>query len=368
MARRVVSLLLLLTVLGAPALHAPEPVRDLADVNRVRAPLVLSFVGDIMHHRRNAEMPDYDRLYDSVRKLLQIDDLSFANLEFPIDPSLAPSGYPIFNGSVAYVEAAVRAGFDLFALANNHSYDLARPGVVATRSVIDDLASRTGIKANGLRDAVGAPLSVTRIAHRGWSIGFISITTFSNVGGAAPSINLVNYFDPVVRSDFLRSVRRWASEYDLLVVGVHAGAEYSSRPVAHKARFLREISDAGAHIVWGHHSHVLQPWEHRNSGVIIHSAGNFVSAQRRHQSPDLPLGRWAPTGDTTIYQVRVAFSEDRAQARVVGTPVFSMYDSPSHGLVLRSFDELFAEPMPLTWRAFYLARYPAVRRLVVAGE
>jgi len=66
-----------------------------------------------MHHEINADTPDYDRIYDSARHLLHIDDLSFANIEFPVDPAREPAGYPIFNGTVEYLEAAVRAGFDL---------------------------------------------------------------------------------------------------------------------------------------------------------------------------------------------------------------------------------------------------------------
>ena len=296
MGRRSVSVPLVLFSLcqSLPiAVQAAEPVPDGAYASRGRSPLVLSFVGDIMHHELNAEMSDYDRLYDSVRGLLQVDDLSFANIEFPIDPAREPAGYPIFNGSVAYLEAAVRAGFDVLSLANNHSFDLGPEGVAATRAVVSDLARRADVYASGLRSDRRMPIEITGIEHRNWRIGFVSVTSFSNVAGSSPYINLVNYFDQDVRGDFLASVGRWSDEYDLLVVSVHAGAEYVSTPAAHKARFLREVSDAGAHIVWSHHPHVLQPWEQRDGRVIIYSAGNFISAQRRYQSPMVPFGRWA---------------------------------------------------------------------------
>ena len=312
-----------------------------------------------MHHRRNAEMPDYDRLYDSVRRLLQVDDLSFANIEFPVDPSRPPAGYPIFNGSSAYLEAAVRGGFDVFALANNHTWDLGASGAAATQRVVRGLAEDAGIHANGIRSAVGAPIAPTEIRHRGWRIGFVSVTSFSNVPGSSRSINLVNYFDPGPRAAFLAAVRRWREQFDLLVVSVHAGEEYRTTPAPHKTAFLREISDAGAHIVWSHHPHVLQPWERRNGGLIVQSAGNFISAQRRYQSPHVPTGRWAPTGDTAIYQLRVESASSGPRVTTVRTPFFTMYDHPTHGLVLRSFDEVLALPLPVLWRAFYLARFAA---------
>jgi poly-gamma-glutamate synthesis protein (capsule biosynthesis protein) len=352
----------------AGSLHAAEPFVPGASVSPVLhtddlPPLVLSFVGDIMHHERNAEMPDYDRLYDAVAGLLQIDDLSFANVEFPIDPSRPPAGYPIFNGSVAYLEAAVRAGFDVFALANNHTFDLGVPGVAATRSVMESVAAQSGVVANGIRARERGPIELSVIVHRGWRIGFVSITSISNAGSSWPHIHLVNYFDDRARAEFLSDVSAWRDEVDLLIVGIHAGDEYIPQPAPHKVEFFRQLADAGASIVWGHHSHVLQPWERRGESLIIYSAGNFISAQRRYQSPFVPFGRWAPTGDTAIYQVRVEASAARAAITEVRTPAFTTIDDPVHGLVLRSFEDVLAGPLDRHWRAFYFARYSAMRGL-----
>ena len=322
-----------------------------------RPPLILSFVGDIMHHELTAEMPDYDRLYDAVRPLLDVDDLSFANIEFPVDPSREPSGYPIFNGTVEYVEAAIRAGFDVFSLANNHTYDLGESGVTATRDVFRSLADRAQIVVSGIRDYPGAPLSVTDIRRRGWRIGFLAITSFSNVWGSDAHINLVNYRDPVAREQLLDAVRWWRREFDLLIVSVHDGVEYVLSPPSRTVEFFRDLSDAGVDIVWGHHPHVLQPWEHRNGRVIIYSAGNFVSAQRRHQNPLIPFGRWGPTGDTAVFQVRAMDRDGHAESRLVRAPVFTTFDHPEHGLVLATVEQTLVEDMSLAWRAFYLARF-----------
>jgi poly-gamma-glutamate synthesis protein (capsule biosynthesis protein) len=344
-----------------------------------RPPLLLSFTGDLMHHRRNAEMPDYDRLYDSVREYLILDDLSFVNLEFPVDPSKAPDGYPVFNGSVPYVEAAIRAGLDVFALANNHTFDLGSSGSRATRSVFSALDDVSSISWNGIPEAAGAGIEPTSIYHRGWHIGFVSITAFSNSGGSSSHIHLVDYTLDSVREAFLAQVREWRPGFDLLVVGVHAGAEYVSEPDPGKQAFFRDLSDAGVDVVWGHHPHVLQPWEERDGRLIIYSAGNFISAQRRHQNPASIYGRWAPTGDTTIYRVCMDWAGDRPRVRAVSTPSLTMYDHPDHGLVLRTFDQVLgretafgssvpvlspsvpALPLAGVWREFYAAREIVMR-------
>ncbi len=322
-----------------------------------RPPLLLSFAGDLMHHRRNRDMPDYDRLYDSVRTMLLRDDLSFVNVEFPVDPAQPADGYPIFNGSIAYMEAAIRAGFDVFALANNHTYDLRLAGVVATARVFGELAETYPIRSNGIRVAPAAEIELDVILVNGWTIGFASITAFSNERGSGPHIHLVPYFEQEARDGFLSLVRRWSGEVDVLVVSIHAGIEYVTEPEERKARFFRDIADAGATIVWGHHPHVLQPWEMRGESLIIHSAGNFISAQRRHQNPFSVGGRWAPTGDTTIYRVRLDWDDSAPAVTALATPALTMLDHPTDGLVLRTFGEVLArDDLSGSWRRFYEER------------
>ncbi len=367
MTRRFVESALVVLLLAAPSyVGATEPFVIDPIPQADRPPLVLSFVGDIMHHRHNAEMPDYDRLYDAVRPLLAVDDLSFANIEFPVDPAREPAGYPLFNGTRAYLEAAVRGGFDVLALANNHTFDLGVAGVLGTSALVAELAAQAGVHASGIRSGDRREIELSRIHHRGWLIGFVSVTSFSNVPGSSGYVNLVDYYDVGQREAFVAQVRRWSEEVDLLVVAIHAGVEYTTTPAASKVDFFREVSDNGAHIVWGHHPHVLQPWESRDGRLIIYSAGNFVSAQRRYQNPDAPTGRWAPTGDAAVYQVRVGRGATGARVTRVRTPLYTMFADPTRGLVLRSFERVLADELPVAWRAFYLARYSAARRLVDA--
>ena len=360
-----VAVVAALALLNLPTIGAIEPPSSPARAGRAAPPrteLYLSFVGDVMQHERNIEMPDYDRLYDPVRGALFADDLSFANIEFPVDPARPPAGYPLFNGSIAYLRSALGAGFSVLALANNHTFDYGVSSITASWAVYDELGDELAVYHNGIRARPGAPIEPTTIVYGGRRIGFVSITSFSNVWGSEPFIYQVPYWNGRARSSFLASVRDWADRYDLLVVAIHAGEEYVLEPDADKAAFFREVADAGADIVWGHHPHVLQPWERHGESVVMHSAGNFVSAQRRAQSPWLPFGRWAPTGDAAVYRVRVDWSDRGVRITDVRTPFYTVRDDPAHGLVLKSFPGLLREPMPLEWRAFYLARYSVLHR------
>ena len=162
MARRFASLVWVALLLCAPELPAVEPSLDHAE-EAGRPSLLLSFVGDIMHHEENAAMPDYDRLYDSVRHPLQVDDLTFANIEFPVDPSREPAGYPAFNGTAAYLEAAIRGGVDVLALANNHSFDMGRAGVTSTQEVVAEMRLSAAVHENGLRAVPRQPIGPNRL-------------------------------------------------------------------------------------------------------------------------------------------------------------------------------------------------------------
>ncbi|MEE8440243.1 MAG: CapA family protein [Spirochaetia bacterium] len=339
--------------------------------------LLLTFVGDIMHHDLNARMDDYDRLYDAVRRSLHEDSLSFANIEFPVDADRKPSGYPLFNGTAEYVEAAVRGGFDVFSLANNHSFDGGAQGTAATARLFSSLSAEAGTYHNGLRDEPEGSITPTVIHRDGWSIAFVSITTFSNLPGSSRFINLVDHTNASVVDAFLNQVSQWDAEFDLLIVSVHAGTEYTTRPDPRKALFFRSLVAHGADIVWGHHPHVLQPWENVDTGparkLILHSTGNFISAQRNYQQPFLPLGRWAPTGDTALFRVTVMRSSEsdssgRFQPTVVrvSTPIFTVHIDPTHGMVPKTFGAVLTGPLPLVWRAFYAVRYAATRSLLNA--
>jgi len=112
--RRFFPFAILLVLVSGTSTHARDTI------------LQLTFAGDIMIHTANYLTADYPAIYRSIAPLLRKDDLSFANLEFPVDPSRPFSSYPRFNGSPEYLRAAVEAGIDVFSLANNHAFDQGR--------------------------------------------------------------------------------------------------------------------------------------------------------------------------------------------------------------------------------------------------
>ena len=71
-------------------------------------------------------------MYAGVRVILLSDDLTFSNLEAPVNENLPYISYPRFNIHREYVQAAIDAGIEVFPLTNNHSLDHDVTGIYQT--------------------------------------------------------------------------------------------------------------------------------------------------------------------------------------------------------------------------------------------
>lgn len=328
--------------------------------------LTFSFVGDIMAHSVNFEMPDYERIYDSLRDLLSKDHASFANLEFPVDETAPYATYPRFNVHRPYVEAAIRGGFDVFSLANNHSTDRFAPGVLETLDAADALSETHGVRFSGLRRDAGAPWELEILEIEGVRVGFVAFTGFLNdPWNGAELVYLADYRVAASRRALLEAVATWDAECDVLIVSYHAGVEYVVDPDPGKAAFLRELVTAGADVVWAHHPHVLQPWEtvsgpDGGDKLVLYSLGNFISGQTWRLSAGDYRRRRAFTGDTAVVQVRLHADWKRSTVLDVAPFLVTTVNDPIAGPVVRPLPEVAADHPEEAWRRFFYFRRRAV--------
>lgn len=331
-----------------------------------------------MAHPPNFLMEDYGRIYADVRDSIEAADLAFANLEFVVDPSRPYSGYPYFNVHPPYVIAAIEAGFDVFALANNHTADFHWDGISATESSLRELATRYNIVSSGIsmgqpwawRSETVAPESIAPEAdpEGSWAppVGFISVSLNSNEWSARDSFYFLG--SEASREAFLQWVEKEAARFEVYVVSVHGGDEYVLRPNDRKRAFLDAVAAAGVDVVWSHHPHVLQPFryvrrENGSQGLIMYSTGNFVSGQTWRLGPEDYRRRRAYTGDSAVYSVSLAPFGGRSTVSHVDVRLISHYiDSNRQGVVVRYLDELADLPPTHPWAAYYRARYAFVRR------
>jgi poly-gamma-glutamate capsule biosynthesis protein CapA/YwtB (metallophosphatase superfamily) len=250
--------------------------------------LVLGFTGDLGFSGkdqplsaagavRHGRIIPWDELFSGAAPLLEA-DATFANLETVITdrPDLLSVDKSFnFAASSAGLKAAVRAGINVIAAANNHAADYGEGGIAET------LRNLAAAGALGLKGHAGLGQGDERYRAavfdlHGASIGMSAVGKGINPGGPQ------GYGQPLYasQSDFDRASRSLdATRADVRVLSVHYGEELNLLPSVADRKRLRSAIDRGdATIVFGHHSHVASGVERRGNGLIFFGLGNFMHA------------------------------------------------------------------------------------------
>ena len=206
-------------------------------------------------------------------------DIVLANLECSLSKSGAPWPRKLlhFAGPPKGAAALAIGGIDAVTLANNHTLDYGRSGFTDTQSILD---------ANGVRhvgggsDAAAArsPLIIERnglrVATLSYVVAFSGPIRFNTraweAGEQTPGIAIAR--PAQIAADVIRA-RQMA---DVVVVAVHSGGEFRTRPNTSQRRMAAAAIEAGASLVVGHGPHVLQGYRQRGRTLIAYSLGNFV--------------------------------------------------------------------------------------------
>jgi len=245
----------------------------------VEEPVSLAAVGDIMLARYVGELigensPIFPFESEATRSILAGADIAFGNLECPISErgTRQDKGYE-FRAAPAVVEGLSYAGLDVISLANNHTGDY---GDVALADTLSALCSVRIVPVGAGGDLEEA-LSVRYVLVKGMRVGFLAFNAIGPSWFAATEDSPGSaWLDPETA---VASVRAAAEETDLLFVSCHWGTEYTSCPTPFQRRMARELVEAGANLIIGHHPHVLQAVEYFDLGFAAYSLGNFVFDQ-----------------------------------------------------------------------------------------
>ncbi|HKS29373.1 MAG TPA: CapA family protein, partial [Pyrinomonadaceae bacterium] len=241
-------------------------------------------VGDILLDRgvaRRIEREGTRAVFSRVRDTVSGADLSFGNLECPVTIRCERGSQRIaFRARPRYTEALIDAGFDILSLANNHSMDCGGAGLLET---IRNL-NASGLRSSGAgrtRKEAEAPVLLN---VKGIRIASLSFTMIAPPTGRPPNDN-----EPSVaiasRSSVESAIVSARRDADVVIVSLHWGVEYSSRPSAEQVSLAHAAVEAGADVVLGHHTHTLAGLEviRRRSGtggtryaLVAYSLGNFV--------------------------------------------------------------------------------------------
>ena len=264
--------------------------------------LRVTFVGDVLLDRGVRERIDSagpDALFSpSADSLLRSSHFVVANLECPATHIVAPVQKKyIFRGDPEHLATLRRHGITHLDLANNHSIDQGRAGLVDTwRNVT--AAGIIPFGAGNTMSEAAEPLVIRAAGDPGLSPQASTPSCLSPQNGdlrniyVVPTLRLAlenfSYLTgkPCVSQepeDSLVARIHGIRDKDpsaVIVVCPHWGAEHALRPLALQKRLDRMI-DAGADIIIGHHTHTWQTVEEYQGKHIYYSIGNFIFDQHK---------------------------------------------------------------------------------------
>lgn len=253
--------------------------------------ITFAFVGDLMCHTPQITAAktefgkyNFEPVFEYVKEYLSNADFTAGNLETTIgDSKDSFTGYPNFRSPPEYLIALKNSGFDLLFTANNHSLDYGEKGVIKTISHL----KQNNLNYTGTFESFSDYDSLRILQIKDFKVAFLAASYGTN---GMPIPIGKNYLINLINIDSLRKQISKAKEkgVDLIVINVHFGEEYSTKPNAFQKMVVDSLIAFGADLIIGNHPHVLQPTEIRksinskiDSVVIAYSLGNFISNQRK---------------------------------------------------------------------------------------
>lgn len=224
---------------------------------------------------------NYDSLYANIKPEIEKFDISVIDQETVLGGSeFEYSGYPTFNTPWEVGEAAIRAGFDVFNCATNHTMDMGWGGIENALAFFADKKDAVALGINANEDDYN---KITYYEKNGITFAMLNYTYGTN-GISLPDDKpwCVNLLDKDKVTKDLKEAREHA---DFVIVFPHWGTEYSFEVSDYQEEYTKLFSDMGVDLVIGCHPHVIEPvkWVTNESTgkkmLVYYSLGNFISHQ-----------------------------------------------------------------------------------------
>ena len=249
------------------------------------------------------ETPDATALLAEAAPALAEGDLVIGHLEVPHVHAarVLTTDVPALPAPPSALDAVAAAGFDVLTLAGNHIYDFGPEGIAETQRHCADRGMQTAGAGADL-DAALAPAVVERGGRRiavlsincvgprdSWATSlkpgaaYIEVVTHYEPRGANPGgpPRIFTFAEPRSLARVVEAVRATAAEGVIVVVALHKGLVHVPVEIAdYEIEIAHAMVDAGAHVVLGHHAHILKGVEMYRDRPIFHGLGNFATVTK----------------------------------------------------------------------------------------
>ncbi len=239
--------------------------------------LTKAFTGDILLDRgvrKCIEKNGADAVFSaSIDSLFRTCKLVVGNLECPAT-KIQQRVYKrfMFRAEPEWLQTLKKHGITHLNLANNHSIDQGREGLLDTKRNIEQ-AGMVAVGAGRNMQEAAAPVLLAEQPRRVYLL----------VSQRLPLENFAYLPDrPCVSQESMDSLCariRWLKEQEpdcYVIVNVHWGWEHHMEPTLKQRQEAHRMVCAGADLIIGHHTHTLQTVETWQGTPIYYSLGNFI--------------------------------------------------------------------------------------------
>jgi poly-gamma-glutamate capsule biosynthesis protein CapA/YwtB (metallophosphatase superfamily) len=226
---------------------------------------------------------DANYVYDEVRETISSANLAVGTLNTTLSDLSTHTGcietYVLVSDSRSAV-AAASAGFDVMSVATNHIKNCAGAscGDNYNRAFFDTLDN---LRANNILP-VGAGTNMEEalqpvvVEVQGIRFGFVSLGMVEPMAFAGQdSPGIAELTDENLR-DAIEAARKVS---DVVIAMPHWGPEDSSDPNSYQLHFAQVAVEAGADVVVGNHTHVVQAIQQIEGIDVFYGLGNFIFDQ-----------------------------------------------------------------------------------------
>ncbi|WP_327011616.1 CapA family protein [Dactylosporangium sp. NBC_01737] len=237
--------------------------------------LTLVFAGDVHFMDRTAKLlKDPATAFGPIASQLSAADLTIVNLETAITSrgTEEPKTYHFRTTPVA-IDALKAAGIDAVSIANNHTLDYGRVGLLDTLDALRS-ASFPAFGAGADADSAYRPWLTTVRGVKIAVLGFSQVGELSSSWAPGPSKpGIAMAFDTTRALAAVTAARR---EADLVIVFNHWGDEGNSCANSTQKTFAGKLSAAGADLIIGAHAHTLQGSGWLGPTFVAYGLANFL--------------------------------------------------------------------------------------------
>lgn len=242
--------------------------------------LNILFTGDILLDRGVRQVIEHhgvNHLFsEGIDSVFRSAQLVVGNLECPATKINAPVFKRfIFRGEPEWLDTLQHHGYTHLNLANNHSIDQGREGLLDTKRNIL-AAGMVPIGAGVNMNEASQPVLLAESPRKVWFLASLRLALENYA--YLPDKPCVSQEPMDSLLERVNRIRR-ADSTAVIVVSLHWGGEHTLQPVPSQRLEAHQLIRAGADMLICHHTHTLQTIEDFQGKKIYYSIGNFIFDQ-----------------------------------------------------------------------------------------